>query len=105
MNSSFTAFAQKDGNWWVVQLKEEPGLLTQARRLDQIPNTVRDALELFPEPTDSPETAKIDVVVAPEYSIAKEAVEANRLAKEKQETADCCTFRVPGFRCPVPGAG
>lgn len=70
MDNAFTALAERGDGWWVVQLEEEPGLLTQARRLDRIPDMVRDALKLFPELTDNPETATITVKVRGEESVS-----------------------------------
>lgn len=46
MTNTFTALTERSEGWWSVQLKEDPGLLTQTRRLDQIADMVRDALEL-----------------------------------------------------------
>ena len=57
--NTFTARVERGDGWWVVQLKEDPGLITQTRRLDQIESEVRDALTLFPELTDSPAEAAI----------------------------------------------
>ena len=66
MSETFTAVASRDEGWWVVQLEEEPGLLTQTRHFDEIPGMVRDALALFPELTSNPRDAQISVVVADE---------------------------------------
>lgn len=38
-----TAQARRRDGWWAVEVPEIPGLFTQAKRLDQIPNMVRDA--------------------------------------------------------------
>lgn len=40
---------ERGDGWWVAQCVEDPGLMTQARRLDQIPDMIRDAAELFDE--------------------------------------------------------
>ncbi|AKE40857.1 hypothetical protein ACFLIN_10595 [Corynebacterium kutscheri] len=61
MTNTFTALTERDEGWRVVQIKEDPGVLTQTRRLDQIPDMVRDALELFPKLTDNPENAIINI--------------------------------------------
>ncbi|OJH90521.1 hypothetical protein BKD80_09070 [Corynebacterium diphtheriae] len=57
--NTFTACVERGENWWVAQLVEDPGVIVQARRLDQIQEEIRDALALFPELTDSPETASV----------------------------------------------
>ncbi|AKK01966.1 hypothetical protein [Corynebacterium epidermidicanis] len=56
---TFTATVERGETWWIAQLNEDPGLIIQARRLDQIQDEIREALTLFPELTDSPETATI----------------------------------------------
>lgn len=66
--SDFTARAERGDDWWCVTVDEEPGIITQTRRLDQIPDTVSDALALFPELTDDPAGASIDVVIADDDS-------------------------------------
>ncbi|WP_234914099.1 hypothetical protein [Corynebacterium belfantii] len=57
--NTFTATVERGENWWVAQLKEDPRVIAQARRLDQIQDEIRDAITLFPELTDSPDTATI----------------------------------------------
>ena len=77
----YTAEAARDNGWWVVQLREDPGVLTQARRLDQIPETVRDALVLFPDLEPDPGQATIVVEVTDDNE-AKAA-----LARDKTKAA------------------
>ena len=42
-----TANAVRDGGWWVVEVPEVDGAFTQARRLDQVPAMVADAVSLL----------------------------------------------------------
>src|SRR6266542_6872856 len=42
--TTYTAVAERSGAWWAVRVREEPGVFTQARRLDQVEAMVRDAL-------------------------------------------------------------
>ncbi|NMM90893.1 hypothetical protein B2J88_42370 [Rhodococcus sp. SRB_17] len=42
-----TAKAARDDGWWVVEVPEVDGAFTQARRLDQIPAMVADAVSLL----------------------------------------------------------
>ena len=46
-----TAKVTKSGDWWAVEVPEVDGAFTQARRLDQIPDMVADAVHLL---TDVP---------------------------------------------------
>lgn len=38
-----TANATRQGGWWAIEVREIPGLFTQARRLEQVPEMVIDA--------------------------------------------------------------
>lgn len=90
MTNTFTALTERGEGWWVIQLKEDPGLLTQTRRLDQIPDMVRDALELFPELTDDPYKDIVNIEFREGEAIAdiaNQAVQANQAAKQAQEEA------------------
>lgn len=89
-----TAEGGREDGWQVAQLREEPGLLTQTRRLDQIPDTVRDALTFFPELASSPETATILVEVTDENEQKAAAVREKLLlppACEKKPPKQCVT--------------
>ncbi|WP_246846927.1 hypothetical protein [Corynebacterium sp. sy039] len=59
--NTFHVTATLNENWWSLRVKEEPGIITQARRLDEIPDVIKDALTLFPELTDDPQNAVIHV--------------------------------------------
>lgn len=86
--NSYTARAERGDDWWCVTVDEEPGIVTQTRRLDQIPDMVRDALGLFPESTDDPSGAEVEVVVADEHaSRAAHARELAERARAAQEVA------------------
>lgn len=73
--NSFTARVERGEKWWVAQLEEDPGVIIQARRLDQIQDEVRDALTLFPELSGSPETAIIHLEIVGE---AEQQAQATR---------------------------
>lgn len=60
--TQYTARATREENWWTVTVDEVAGLFTMARRLDQIPDQVRDALALFPEIEEAPEKAQIKII-------------------------------------------
>lgn len=86
--STYTAEAIRDEGWWVVQLKEDPGVLTQARRLDQIPDQIRDALALFPELEQHPNDASIVVKVIDDNEVkASYAREKSAAAAQAREEA------------------
>ncbi|MDR6939327.1 type II toxin-antitoxin system HicB family antitoxin [Arcanobacterium hippocoleae] len=64
---TYTARATRECDWWTVTVDEIDGLFTMARRLDQIPDQVKDALALFPEIEKAPEKAKINILPIGEY--------------------------------------
>jgi predicted RNase H-like HicB family nuclease len=44
---SYTVLAERDeAGWWAVRVSELPGVLTQARRLDQVEEFAREAIDL-----------------------------------------------------------
>jgi len=44
---TYTVVAERDdAGWWAVRIPELPGVLTQARRLDQVEGFAREAIEL-----------------------------------------------------------
>jgi len=44
---SYTVLAERDeAGWWAVRIAELPGVLTQARRLDQVEAFAREAIDL-----------------------------------------------------------
>jgi predicted XRE-type DNA-binding protein len=47
MTMQVTAIATRSGGWWAIEVPELPGLFTQARRLDQIPDVVADAAQML----------------------------------------------------------
>lgn len=81
-----TAKARRSDGWWAVEVPEVPGVFTQARRLDQVPEMAIDAVTLMlgidaDEITDFTLVAETDKdsVIA----VAKEAKErADEAAKE-----------------------
>ncbi|MDR0960236.1 MAG: hypothetical protein LBM23_07795 [Propionibacteriaceae bacterium] len=50
---TLTARCERSGKWWAVTVDEMDNLFTQARRLDQVPMMVKDAVTLL---TGQPES-------------------------------------------------
>ncbi|CAB0984198.1 hypothetical protein FRC0505_00353 [Corynebacterium diphtheriae] len=83
--NTFTACVERGENWWVAQLVEDPGVIVQARRLDQIQEEIRDALALFPELTDSPETASVHLDLVSEIEQKAQATRDQLAAIRERE--------------------
>ena len=47
MAKDVTARVTRSDGWWAISVDEIPGLFTQARRLDQVADMVRDAASLL----------------------------------------------------------
>lgn len=83
-----TAHAQHGEKWWVVSVDEVEGLFTQTRRLDEIPDMVRDALTLCPEITTTPWETEVEIIVdEPFITDIHEAKEATQEAARLQVEA------------------
>lgn len=59
-----TAKSVRSGSWWAVEVPEVPGAFTQAKRLDQVPAMVADAVAML----TGTEPSQIEVIVTPELS-------------------------------------
>lgn len=71
-----TAICERSGDWWAVSVLEVAGVFTQARRLDQVPAMVADAVSLM---TSTP---------AGEVHVAIDARISGSLADKELEVAD-----------------
>ncbi|RSX50772.1 type II toxin-antitoxin system HicB family antitoxin [Bifidobacterium callimiconis] len=85
-----TAICTRSGGWWAVEVPEIPGLFTQARRLDQVEDMVRDAAKLLDSPVDEvniePEldadtSRMVEELFAKRDAARKAQEEASRLAR------------------------
>ncbi|MCF2707358.1 type II toxin-antitoxin system HicB family antitoxin [Arcanobacterium haemolyticum] len=84
--TTYTAQATRTEGWWVVEVPEVPGLFTQAKRLDQIPDMVRDALTLFPEIEPYPGQADIRIEATGELGREAERVRQLRETARQAQT-------------------
>jgi predicted RNase H-like HicB family nuclease len=79
-----TAVCERSGDWWAVSVPEVEGAFTQAKRLDQVPEMVADAVELL---TGTPAVAVSVTVEArvPGTSAAEELKAAAQLEEQVRE--------------------
>lgn len=86
--NTYIARATREDGWWTVSVDEVPGLFTQARRLDQIPDMVKDALTLFPEIEPEPQSTQINVIPDPVYAqVAANVIELQQVSQQAQNQA------------------
>ncbi len=75
-----TAHAERSGSWWAISVPEVPGVFTQARRLEQVPEMVREAVRML----TSERVEEVGVVTV---TSADEAVAAAREARLRADAA------------------
>lgn len=90
--ATYTAKVKRSGDWWAVAVPEVPGLFTQGRNLAEVKDTVRRALELYPEIEPDPHAAEVVIKLAtPAGEEAAAAVARNRALAEEKEAAAAAT--------------
>ncbi|MGH3562484.1 MAG: hypothetical protein ACRDTN_11960 [Mycobacterium sp.] len=85
-----TAKATRSGQWWAVEVPEVEGAFTQARRLDQVPAMVADAVHLLtgvPVGEIEVEVGDVDLGDPQVLAEAREARERVAAAARSQEDA------------------
>lgn len=82
--TTYTALAERSGDWWAIEVPEVRGVRTQAKRLDRAEYMARDAIALMLDvPADS-----FDVEVHPHLSAeAEDAVRCLSKARDELEEA------------------
>lgn len=81
-----TATATRSGTWWAVEVPEVEGVFTQARRLEQVPAVVADAVAtMLDVPAESVEVSVVATLDAELDELAKHARAAAEEAKRAQE--------------------
>lgn len=73
------ALAHRDDGWWAVEVPEIPGLFTEARRLDQIADLVKEAA-VFMIGTDD-----LDVVVVPNVPAYDDLIDSAVGLRDRQQ--------------------
>jgi predicted RNase H-like HicB family nuclease len=75
--------AERDDAWWVLTVPAVPGAFSQARRLDQAPEMITDAISLV---LGVPESSfSVTVLPVVDEDVRRELAEADRLHAEAQE--------------------
>lgn len=77
-----TAQARRSGDWWAVEVPEVDGVFTQAKRLDQVPEMVADAVAVM----EDVDAATVEVEVVP--LVPEAIVEALSQARALREQAE-----------------
>lgn len=100
MTTRLTARSTRTGGWWAVEVPEVSGLVTQARRLDQVTAAVLDAAALLTgRPESDFEVEVIPVLDADDVSVVRIARERRaELADAEQAAARASRAAVARLR-------
>lgn len=86
--TTYEVHAERDNGWWVLTVPAVPGAFSQARRLDQAPEMITDAIALV---LGVPATSfAVTVIPVVDEEVRRELTEADRLhaqAREIEEVA------------------
>ena len=92
MAKDVTARVTRSDGWWAISVDEIPGLFTQARRLDQVADMVRDAASLLGVDVGTVEVAPI--LDSDSQRMIEELEVARKEAEEKQRISSGLTREV-----------
>ncbi|WP_273448288.1 type II toxin-antitoxin system HicB family antitoxin [Thermophilibacter provencensis] len=92
MAKDVTARVTRSDGWWAVSVDEIPGLFTQARRLDQVVDMVREAGSLLGVDVGAVEVAPI--LDSDSQRMLEELEAARKEAEEKQRISSGLTREV-----------
>ncbi|MBM6814297.1 type II toxin-antitoxin system HicB family antitoxin [Thermophilibacter provencensis] len=92
MAKDVTARVTRSDGWWAVSVDEIPGLFTQARRLDQVADMVREAGSLLGVDVGAVEVAPI--LDSDSQRMLEELEAARKEAEEKQRISSGLTREV-----------
>jgi pyruvate/2-oxoglutarate dehydrogenase complex dihydrolipoamide acyltransferase (E2) component len=89
---TYTAVCERVGGWWEITVPELDGRMTQARRLDQVDDTVRSLVSLIADvPSDSFEVAIRPTLPEPVREEVRQAAELRTEADRAAEAASKAT--------------
>lgn len=92
MAKDVTARVTRSDGWWAISVDEMPGLFTQARRLDQVADMVRDAASLLGVDMGTVEVQP--VLDSDSQRMLEELESACKEAEEKQRISSGLTREV-----------
>jgi len=94
--TAYTARCRRSGRWWAIEVPEvNGGIYTQARRLDGVEATARDAIALTLDvPPSSFEVRVVPILPAEWESDLDQVREARRTAAAAERTAQAAVDRV-----------
>ena len=81
-----TAKVTRSGEWWAVEVPEVPGVFTQAKRLEQVPEMVRDAVALMAEVDEG--SVEVDIEARVSIPLDEQIMRAKALSQQARSASD-----------------
>ena len=81
-----TAKVTRSGEWWAVEVPEVPGVFTQAKRLEQVPEMVRDAVALMAEVDEG--SVELDIEAHVSIPLDEQIMRAKALSQQARSASD-----------------
>ena len=81
-----TAKVTRSGEWWAVEVPEVPGVFTQAKRLEQVPEMVRDAVALMAEVDEG--SVEVDIEAHVSIPLDEQIMRAKALSQQARSASD-----------------
>jgi predicted RNase H-like HicB family nuclease len=73
----------RSGGWWAIEVPEVPGVYSQAKRLDQVPDVVADAVATMLD--IEPEGVEVSIKPRLREDVRRDVEEAKRLSRAARE--------------------
>lgn len=78
-----TAKVVRSGGWWAIEVPEVPGVYSQAKRLDQVPDVAADAVATMLD--IEPDEVEVSIKPRLREEVRRDVDEAKRLSKAARE--------------------
>jgi hypothetical protein len=101
--AKYTARAVRDGDWWAIDVLEDPRLFTQARRLDLVEYMARDVISLWFEVPEDSFDLDVQVELPPKVREVVDAVDAVRVRSTAAQREESETLRAAADAMLVSG--
>jgi len=87
VKTTYTAVAERSGDWWAITVPELRGVFSQARRLDRVEYMARDAIALFLDVANDSFDVVVREVLDPSTQRAVEEAISTRAAAAATQRA------------------
>jgi len=88
---SYKVDVTRSGQWWAIEVPELPGVFSQVRRLDQVDETIKEAIAMMTDVDETDVTIVVQVESGTDIQALLATLQQSSSAAEaarKQEAAD-----------------